>query len=120
VNSLGDFDFNEASSFSVTFLNSGTKSIMARGNLVPLALKLKLGDEMIINDGQHRCAGISAAIKENPKIGRHRRRRLRRDPRRHAGSRRRQHRQCRLDGRRGHRVRAGRQLDGKAEYLYVD
>jgi len=32
-------------------------------------LKLKLGDEMIINDGQHRCAGISAALKENPKIG---------------------------------------------------
>ena len=24
-------------------------------------LKLKLGDELIINDGQHRCAGIAAA-----------------------------------------------------------
>ncbi len=34
-------------------------------------LKLKLGDEMIINDGQHRCAGISAALKENPKLGDH-------------------------------------------------
>lgn len=34
-------------------------------------LKLKLGDELIINDGQHRCAGISAALKENPAIGDH-------------------------------------------------
>jgi DNA sulfur modification protein DndB len=34
-------------------------------------LKLKLGDEMIINDGQHRCAGIAAALKENPTIGDH-------------------------------------------------
>lgn len=32
-------------------------------------LKLKLGDELIINDGQHRCAGITAAIKENPALG---------------------------------------------------
>src|SRR5438094_6142210 len=32
-------------------------------------LKLKLGDELIINDGQHRCAGIAAALKENPSIG---------------------------------------------------
>jgi DNA sulfur modification protein DndB len=34
-------------------------------------LKLKLGDELIINDGQHRCAGISAALKENPALGDH-------------------------------------------------
>ena len=32
-------------------------------------LKLKLGDELIINDGQHRCAGIAAALKENPELG---------------------------------------------------
>lgn len=32
-------------------------------------LKLKLGDELIINDGQHRCAGIAAALKGNPAIG---------------------------------------------------
>jgi DNA sulfur modification protein DndB len=34
-------------------------------------LKLKLGDELIINDGQHRCAGISEALKSNPGIGDH-------------------------------------------------
>lgn len=34
-------------------------------------LKLKLGDELVINDGQHRAAGIAAAIKENPAIGEH-------------------------------------------------
>lgn len=34
-------------------------------------LKLKLGDELIINDGQHRCAGIAAALKDNPEIGEH-------------------------------------------------
>ena len=34
-------------------------------------LKLKLGDELIINDGQHRCAGIAEALKENPNIGDH-------------------------------------------------
>jgi DNA sulfur modification protein DndB len=34
-------------------------------------LKLKLGDELIINDGQHRCAGITAALKDNPAIGEH-------------------------------------------------
>tara|TARA_R110001599_G_scaffold97976_1_gene252253 strand:- start:372 stop:1460 length:1089 start_codon:yes stop_codon:yes gene_type:complete len=34
-------------------------------------LKLKLGDELIINDGQHRCAGIAEALKENPSIGDH-------------------------------------------------
>ena len=34
-------------------------------------LKLKLGDELIINDGQHRCAGITAALKDNPSIGDH-------------------------------------------------
>jgi DNA sulfur modification protein DndB len=34
-------------------------------------LKMKFGDELIINDGQHRCAGISAALKENPNIGDH-------------------------------------------------
>lgn len=34
-------------------------------------LKLKLGDELIINDGQHRCAGISAALKDNPALGEH-------------------------------------------------
>lgn len=32
-------------------------------------LKLKLGDDLIINDGQHRAAGIAAALKENPAIG---------------------------------------------------
>lgn len=34
-------------------------------------LKLKLGDELIINDGQHRCAGIAEALKDNPNIGDH-------------------------------------------------
>lgn len=34
-------------------------------------LKLRLGDELVINDGQHRAAGIAAAIRENPKIGEH-------------------------------------------------
>lgn len=34
-------------------------------------LKLKLGDELIINDGQHRAAGIAAALKENPGLGEH-------------------------------------------------
>ena len=34
-------------------------------------LKLKLGDELIINDGQHRCAGIAEALKHNPAIGDH-------------------------------------------------
>jgi DNA sulfur modification protein DndB len=34
-------------------------------------LKLKLGDELIINDGQHRCAGISAALTQNPALGDH-------------------------------------------------
>lgn len=32
-------------------------------------LKLKLGDELIINDGQHRCAGIAQALKQNPALG---------------------------------------------------
>jgi DNA sulfur modification protein DndB len=34
-------------------------------------LKIKLGDELIINDGQHRCAGIVEALKQNPAIGDH-------------------------------------------------
>jgi DNA sulfur modification protein DndB len=34
-------------------------------------LKLKLGDELIINDGQHRCAAIAMAIKQNPALGEH-------------------------------------------------
>jgi DNA sulfur modification protein DndB len=34
-------------------------------------LKLKLGDELIINDGQHRCAGIAEALKNKPEIGDH-------------------------------------------------
>jgi DNA sulfur modification protein DndB len=34
-------------------------------------LKLKFGDELIINDGQHRCAGIAQAIKQNPALGDH-------------------------------------------------
>ncbi len=34
-------------------------------------LKLKLGDELVINDGQHRAAGITQAIKENPQVGEH-------------------------------------------------
>lgn len=32
-------------------------------------LRLKLGDDLIINDGQHRAAGIASALKENPAIG---------------------------------------------------
>jgi DNA sulfur modification protein DndB len=35
------------------------------------SLKLKLGDELIINDGQHRCAGIAQALKQNPALGDH-------------------------------------------------
>lgn len=34
-------------------------------------LKLRLGDELIINDGQHRCAGIAQALKQNPALGEH-------------------------------------------------
>ena len=34
-------------------------------------LKLRLGDELIINDGQHRCAGIAKAIEQNPALGEH-------------------------------------------------
>jgi DNA sulfur modification protein DndB len=34
-------------------------------------LQLKLGDELIINDGQHRCAGIAQALKQNPALGDH-------------------------------------------------
>jgi DNA sulfur modification protein DndB len=32
-------------------------------------LKLRLGDELIINDGQHRCAGIAQALRDNPGLG---------------------------------------------------
>lgn len=32
-------------------------------------LKLKLGDELTINDGQHRCAGIVEAVRKNPALG---------------------------------------------------
>ncbi len=32
-------------------------------------LKLKMGDELIINDGQHRCAAIAEAVKKNPALG---------------------------------------------------
>jgi DNA sulfur modification protein DndB len=32
-------------------------------------LKLKMGDELIINDGQHRCAAIAEAVKKNPDLG---------------------------------------------------
>jgi DNA sulfur modification protein DndB len=31
-------------------------------------LKLKLGDELTINDGQHRCAAIVEAVKRNPEL----------------------------------------------------
>jgi DNA sulfur modification protein DndB len=34
-------------------------------------LKLRLGDELIINDGQHRCAGIAQAVKDHPTVGDH-------------------------------------------------
>jgi len=34
-------------------------------------LKLKLGDELIINDGQHRCAGLVKALEQCPEIGDH-------------------------------------------------
>lgn len=32
-------------------------------------LKLKMGDELTINDGQHRCAAIVEAVKKNPELG---------------------------------------------------
>ncbi|UCI08257.1 DNA sulfur modification protein DndB [Mesorhizobium sp. B1-1-8] len=32
-------------------------------------LGLKLGDELTINDGQHRCAAIVEAVKKNPELG---------------------------------------------------
>jgi DNA sulfur modification protein DndB len=32
-------------------------------------LKLKMGDELIINDGQHRCAAIVEAVRKNPALG---------------------------------------------------
>ncbi len=28
-----------------------------------------MGDELIINDGQHRCAAIVEALKKNPELG---------------------------------------------------
>jgi DNA sulfur modification protein DndB len=31
-------------------------------------LKIKLGDELTINDGQHRCAAIVEAVKKNPEL----------------------------------------------------
>lgn len=34
-------------------------------------LKIKLGDDLIINDGQHRAAGIVEALKRNPALGDH-------------------------------------------------
>jgi DNA sulfur modification protein DndB len=34
-------------------------------------LRIKLGDEMIINDGQHRCAGIAKALKDGADVGEH-------------------------------------------------
>lgn len=34
-------------------------------------LKLKMGDELTINDGQHRCGGIVEAVKKNPELGSH-------------------------------------------------
>jgi DNA sulfur modification protein DndB len=32
-------------------------------------IKLKMGDELTINDGQHRCAAIVEAVKKNPELG---------------------------------------------------
>jgi DNA sulfur modification protein DndB len=32
-------------------------------------VKMKMGDELTINDGQHRCAGIVEAVKKNPELG---------------------------------------------------
>jgi DNA sulfur modification protein DndB len=32
-------------------------------------IKMKMGDELTINDGQHRCAAIVEAVKKNPEIG---------------------------------------------------
>jgi DNA sulfur modification protein DndB len=32
-------------------------------------LKLKMGDELTINDGQHRCGAIVEAVKKNPELG---------------------------------------------------
>lgn len=32
-------------------------------------LKLKIGDELVINDGQHRCGAIVEAVKKNPELG---------------------------------------------------
>jgi DNA sulfur modification protein DndB len=47
-------------------------STSADGDGAPIGvLKLKLGDELIINDGQHRCAGIAQALKQNPALGEH-------------------------------------------------
>src|SRR6185437_12373571 len=34
-------------------------------------LKLKMGDELTINDGQHRCGAIVEAVKKNPGLGAH-------------------------------------------------
>ena len=34
-------------------------------------LKLQLGDELIINDGQHRCAGIAQALKNGSESLKH-------------------------------------------------
>ncbi|HEU0217793.1 MAG TPA: DNA sulfur modification protein DndB [Stellaceae bacterium] len=45
--------------------------VQADGDASIGILKLKLGDELIINDGQHRCAGIAQALKQNPALGDH-------------------------------------------------
>lgn len=58
--------------------SSITASYKSEPKFVPFAegsaigtLKLKLGDELIINDGQHRCAGIAQALKDGASIGDH-------------------------------------------------
>jgi len=44
-------------------------SSMAEGEGNIGILKLKLGDELTINDGQHRCGAIVEAVRKNPALG---------------------------------------------------
>lgn len=60
------------SSITASYKGEPIYQEIQRDNEVSIGvLKLRLGDELIINDGQHRCAGISAALKGNPTIGNH-------------------------------------------------
>lgn len=69
VENEDDYLFSSiTASFKVEPIYSATQN---DGDVSIGMLKLKLGDELIINDGQHRCAGIAQALKQNPALGDH-------------------------------------------------